>query len=70
MRTAGVGVNLHYIPIHTHPYYQAMEFDYDQFPEAESYYAEVISIPLYAGMSDEDQQRVVMILTHALKVNE
>lgn len=70
MRTAGIGVNLHYIPIHTHPYYQAMGFNYGQFPEAESYYAEAISIPLYAGMSDEDQQRVVMVLAHALKVNE
>ena len=69
MRTAGIGVNLHYIPIHTQPFYQAMELDYGQFPEAESYYAEAISIPLYAGMSDEDQRRVVMVLTQALKAS-
>ena len=69
MRTAGIGVNLHYIPIHTQPFYQAMELDYGQFPEAESYYAEAISIPIYAGMSDEDQRRVVMVLTQALKAS-
>lgn len=66
LRAAGIGVNLHYIPIHTQPYYQAMGFAHGQFPQAESYYAEAISIPLYAGMSDTDQERVVQELTNAL----
>ena len=63
---AGIGVNLHYIPVHTHPYYQAMGFSLGQFPEAERYYAEAISIPLYAGLNDIDQRRVVKELTKAL----
>jgi len=66
LRAAGIGVNLHYIPVHTHPYYQAMGFAPGQFPQAESYYAEAISIPLYAGLSDADQRRVVQELTNAL----
>ena len=45
LRAAGIGVNLHYIPVHTHPYYQDMGFTLGQFPHAESYYAEAISIP-------------------------
>ncbi|MEN8839942.1 MAG: UDP-4-amino-4,6-dideoxy-N-acetyl-beta-L-altrosamine transaminase [Octadecabacter sp.] len=66
LRAAEIGVNLHYIPVHTHPYYQALGFAPGQFPQAESYYAEAISIPLYAGMSDADQRRVVQELTNAL----
>ena len=66
LRAAGIGVNLHYIPVHTHPYYQALGFAPGQFPQAESYYAEAISIPLYAGLSDADQRRVVQELTNAL----
>ncbi|MEN8873034.1 MAG: DegT/DnrJ/EryC1/StrS family aminotransferase [Pacificibacter sp.] len=54
------------MPVHTHPYYQALGFAPGQFPQAESYYAEAISIPLYAGMSDADQRRVVQELTNAL----
>lgn len=66
LRAAGLGVNLHYIPVHTQPYYQAMGFAAGQFPHAESYYAEAISIPLYPGLSDSDQKRVVQELTNAL----
>lgn len=66
LRAAGLGVNLHYIPVHIQPYYQAMGFAAGQFPHAESYYAEAISIPLYPGLSDSDQKRVVQELTNAL----
>ena len=43
----GIGVNLHYIPIHLHPYYSNMGFKKGDYPEAEAYYSEAISIPIY-----------------------
>ncbi|MBL9051079.1 MAG: UDP-4-amino-4,6-dideoxy-N-acetyl-beta-L-altrosamine transaminase [Tabrizicola sp.] len=66
LRADGIGVNLHYIPVHTQPHYQSMGFRPGQFPQAEAYYAEAISIPLYAGLSDADQDRVVAALERAL----
>ncbi|WP_404418449.1 UDP-4-amino-4,6-dideoxy-N-acetyl-beta-L-altrosamine transaminase [Marinospirillum sp.] len=66
LRTAGLGVNLHYIPVHTQPYYQNMGFRQGDFPEAEAYYSEAISIPMFHGMSAEQQKEVVNTLTQAL----
>jgi dTDP-4-amino-4,6-dideoxygalactose transaminase len=66
LRADGIGVNLHYIPVHTQPYYRAMGFAPGQFPAAERYYAEAISIPLYAGLSEADQDQVVAALARAL----
>jgi UDP-4-amino-4,6-dideoxy-N-acetyl-beta-L-altrosamine transaminase len=66
LRAEGIGVNLHYIPVHTQPHYRAMGFHAGQFPHAEAYYAEAISIPLYAGLTDADQDRVVAALGRAL----
>ena len=65
-RKAGLGVNMHYIPVHTQPYYQKMGFAEGDFPEAENYYKRAISIPLYQGLSFEKQQKVVDILTKVL----
>ncbi|MFN5565892.1 MAG: UDP-4-amino-4,6-dideoxy-N-acetyl-beta-L-altrosamine transaminase [Pseudanabaena sp.] len=59
LRQAGIGVNLHYIPVHTQPYYQNIGFKWGDFPESETYYASAISIPLYYGLSKENQNRVV-----------
>ena len=67
MRSCGIGVNLHYIPIHTQPYYRELGFEWGQFPESESYYSEAISIPLYAGLSNADQNRVVAVLADSMK---
>jgi UDP-4-amino-4,6-dideoxy-N-acetyl-beta-L-altrosamine transaminase len=67
LRQAGVGVNLHYIPVHTQPYYQGLGFKLGQFPEAEQYYREAISLPLYAGLSDEQQNRVIDTLREVLR---
>lgn len=67
LRAAGIGVNLHYIPVHTQPFWQARGFAAGQFPNAEAYYAEAISIPLYAGLGDADQDRVVEALAEALE---
>jgi dTDP-4-amino-4,6-dideoxygalactose transaminase len=59
LRDAGIGVNLHYIPVHTQPYYQKLGFRWGGFPEAEQYYREAISLPLYYGLTELDQDRVV-----------
>ena len=55
----GIGVNLHYIPVHTHPYYQKMGFELGDFPESEKYYSEAISLPLYPALSSDEQMIVV-----------
>ena len=67
LRELGIGVNLHYIPVHTQPYYQRMGFQAGDFPEAESYYAEAISLPMFQTMSAEQQDTVVAALSKALQ---
>lgn len=67
LREKGVGVNLHYIPVHTQPYYQSMGFDAADFPEAMAYYAEAISLPMYPGLTEQDQDFVVSSLSEALE---
>ncbi|MHC8335116.1 UDP-4-amino-4,6-dideoxy-N-acetyl-beta-L-altrosamine transaminase [Pseudomonas sp. LB3P25] len=59
LRAAGVGVNLHYIPVHLQPYYRDQGFAEGDFPQAERYYAEAISLPLFPLLSDEQQDFVV-----------
>jgi len=66
LRDHELGVNLHYIPVHTQPYYQNMGFAQGDCPNAESYYSRAISIPLYHGLSFEDQEQVVSILKAVL----
>lgn len=62
LRAAGVLVNLHYIPVHLQPYYQKMGFESGQFPEAEQYYKEAISIPLFSAMTEGQQDSVCSTL--------
>jgi UDP-4-amino-4,6-dideoxy-N-acetyl-beta-L-altrosamine transaminase len=59
LRAAGVGVNLHYIPLHLQPYYRDLGFAEGDFPQAERYYAEAISLPLFPLLTDEQQDYVV-----------
>jgi dTDP-4-amino-4,6-dideoxygalactose transaminase len=66
MREQGIGVNLHYIPVHTQPYYQNLGFRIGDFPEAERYYAEAISLPMFPVMSEEQQDKVVAALYKAV----
>ena len=66
LRANGIGVNVHYIPVHTQPYWQRFGFRPGQFPAAEDYYARTISLPLYPTMSVEDQDTVVRVLAEAL----
>ena len=67
LRAQGIGVNLHYIPIHTQPYYQRMGFKVGDFPEAERYYTQAISLPMYAGLSLDEQSLVVAALARSLE---
>ena len=62
LRAAGVLVNLHYIPVHMQPYYQKQGFESGQFPEAEKYYKEAISIPLFSAMTEGQQDTVYLTL--------
>ena len=66
LREAGIGVNVHYIPVHLQPYYRAMGFEPGDYPEAERYYAEAISLPLYPTMSEAQQDQVVAALRSAV----
>jgi dTDP-4-amino-4,6-dideoxygalactose transaminase len=67
LRERGIGANLHYIPVHTQPYYQDMGFADGDYPESERYYSEAISLPMFHGMSEEQQDTVVQTLTDILQ---
>ncbi|MCA9802631.1 MAG: UDP-4-amino-4,6-dideoxy-N-acetyl-beta-L-altrosamine transaminase [Cyanobacteria bacterium HKST-UBA02] len=67
MRDAGVLVNVHYIPVHTQPYYRRLGFDWGQFPEAEQYYREAITLPLYFDLQENEQNHVVESLRLAFE---
>jgi UDP-4-amino-4,6-dideoxy-N-acetyl-beta-L-altrosamine transaminase len=66
LRDQGIGVNLHYIPVHTQPYYQRMGFKVGDYPQAEQYYSEAISLPLFQTLSDLQQEQVVDALRKVL----
>ena len=59
LREAGIGVNLHYMPVYLQPYYRDLGFAPGLCPHAEDYYAEAISIPMFPAMTDEEQQAVI-----------
>lgn len=67
LRATGIGVQIHYIPIHLQPDYAALGFAPGQFPAAEAYYARTISLPMFASLSEADQQTVVARLAAALE---
>ncbi len=66
LRAQGIGVNLHYIPVHTQPHYQRMGFKSADFPESQNYYAQAISLPMYQTLTEEQQDRVVAVLKSVL----
>jgi UDP-4-amino-4,6-dideoxy-N-acetyl-beta-L-altrosamine transaminase len=66
LRAQHIGVNLHYIPVHTQPFYAQMGFKANDFPKAQSYYSKSISIPMYASLSDAQQQHVADALAKAV----
>jgi UDP-4-amino-4,6-dideoxy-N-acetyl-beta-L-altrosamine transaminase len=67
LRENGIGVNLHYIPVHTHPYYQRIGFKSSDFPEALNYYSQAISLPMYQTLTEDQQDRVVEVLKQVLR---
>jgi len=66
LRAAGIGVNVHYQPVHTQPYYQGLGFRRGDFPISEWYYDRALSIPLYFGLNEGKQDRVIAALKDAL----
>lgn len=67
LRNAGVGVNVHYIPVHTQPYYQNLGFQIGDYPIAEAYYEDAISLPMFAAMTDQQQDTVIEVLRTILQ---
>ncbi len=68
LRAHGIGANVHYIPVHTQPYYrQRFGFAHGDFPAAEAYYARAISLPLYFSLSEDEQDSVVATLKQAFQ---
>ena len=66
LRTEGVGVNLHYIPVYHQPYYERLGFKIGYCPEAEQYYIEAISLPMYPGLTESQQNQVVAAIREAI----
>jgi UDP-4-amino-4,6-dideoxy-N-acetyl-beta-L-altrosamine transaminase len=67
MREAGIGVNVHYMPVHLQPFYRGLGFAPGHCPEGERYGQEAITLPLFPAMSDRDQDRVVAALEAATR---
>jgi dTDP-4-amino-4,6-dideoxygalactose transaminase len=66
LRAKDIMVNLHYIPVHTQPYYQNMGFKLGDFPDAEQYYREAISIPMHVNLTEVEQDFVASALREAM----
>lgn len=67
LRKSGINVNLHYIPVHTQPYYRRKGFAIGDFPKVEQYYSQAITLPLYYGLTEQEQNYVVERLKEVLK---
>lgn len=66
MRSQKILVNLHYIPVHTQPYYRQFGFKDGDYPQAEKYYSEAISIPMHPSLSEEDQDFIIRTIGDVL----
>ena len=66
LRNKGIFVNLHYIPVHTHPYYQKTMIKFTDLKHSEQYYKDAMSIPLYPTMTERQQDHVISLLREAL----
>lgn len=66
LRDAGIGVNVHYIPVHTQPHYRRLGFEAGSFPQAERYYAETISLPMFPTLTEQQQDEVIATLGSVL----
>lgn len=66
LRSDGIGVNLHYIPVYRQPYYRELGFGQGYCPNAEAYYAEAISLPMYPALTDDEQREVIAAVAKAV----
>lgn len=66
LRNSGIGVNVHYLPIPAHPYYQALGFDVSDYPNAQAYYESAITLPLFAELTEMQQDEVIRVLESLL----
>ena len=66
LRSQGIGVNVHYIPVHLQPYYARLGYCSGDFPNAELYYSRAISIPIHCRLSASDRKRVIQSLRAAI----
>jgi len=66
LHQAGIGVNLHYIPVHLQPFYRELGFKPGDFPEAERYYREAVTLPLFTRLSTDELNKVVAELRTSL----
>ena len=66
LQQRGIGVNLHYMPVHLQPYYRTLGFSQGQYPEAEAHGTEAITLPLYPTLTDHQQDQVVSALKQVL----
>ncbi len=67
LRDKGIGVNVHYIPVHTQPYYEKLGHKVGDYPVAEDYYSRALSIPMYSTLSDEEQDYVISCIQDFFK---
>ncbi len=67
MRENGVGVNVHYMPIHLQPYYKTLGFKEGDFKNSEQFYSGAISLPIFPSLQENEQQYIVETLQAAIK---
>lgn len=66
LRTQQIGVNVHYIPVHYHPYYRERGYEKGSYPIAEKLYEEMMTLPLFPAMEDDDVQHVIDTVKHIM----
>jgi UDP-4-amino-4,6-dideoxy-N-acetyl-beta-L-altrosamine transaminase len=66
LHSRGIGVQVHYMPVHLHPYYRALGFVIGDFPQAEAFYSRALSLPLFPALAASDQDLVIGVLNHVL----
>jgi len=66
LRAAGIGVNIHYIPIYSQPFYRRLGYEFERCEEAERYYESAITLPLYPALSEAQQDRVADVLKQSV----
>ena len=66
LRARGISVNLHYIPVHLQPFYAELGFEAGSYPNAEAYYGEAISLPMFPTLTVDNQRFVIDVLTEVI----